>query len=766
MFRQLGSFGLQLKDDSGFDNHGAIVGSTSKSAGHIDGLDAMNTNGTTDYARIPNTGWINTAGGTVTPLPGSPSVTSMPAMTSMSISLWSRPRSVSLTSGNRPRILAHKVDARSGSTPIRGWSIWVVQDGTVWFAYRHSASQTYAINFSNKMNRLDDWYDLDFTLSNIGGSTIPKIYVNGQVSVASVVTNIPPQFPNTASGALDLFIAGTDEGSGIARVQGATGDFRIWRDKLLTQAEVTAKWSNKYSISDIENVARVGASYIAVEAVEGPGNPGEEPNPPPDPLLAASFSALAFMPESYTIDELNTGAPGGMGISGGGVGTGVDPAIPSQLLDSFNNPISYYTLTTLNQVSPNLKWKLITLPGTGGYVRTESYTHPGEQGPANVLRMRSGTGSPTIVFNTAKFAEFYARFTLRTISKVVAGDLNTAHIIFSYVDSSNYYYLVLKPSNLEVRKVIAGVDTTVATGPTRSNVFQTGSIHTIEMWLKQDGVIIDIIADNDAANSRLTVTAATGAIPDVVVSAVAPMAIRAQSSEIQIDDFLVRPLLSDGFENGSPWTLISANTVTRNGKWKMEVAPGTGGQCRSTTTGGGTFNHILDLRHGTASPILISQTTFTNLLMEWEHKTNSQTTVAQNNRLWIIFSWLNASNYYYFVTYPTGWQIRRVISGVDELRVSSTSNGLADATTFSAGHYKILVTNSGLDFELRKGVGTGEALLYKEEGGVIKTPAAGGTNVETVASDDDDGVLAGPGKVGFKAMNCDADVAFIDVSAS
>lgn len=760
MNRSVGADGQVLKDDSGFENHGQIFGSTSRTAGHVEGLDAITANGVTDYAKIPDDGVLNTLGGT-TKMGGPVGPGTVSAMTSMSITFWHKPVDISL-SGGKPRIIACKVDQCLPTQPqLQGWSCWIEPDGTVWVSFK-KGNVVRAKSFTRRITQLGIYYFIAIVMTSLGGSNpTVRLFVNAVESTEPTSSTKNPYF-GTVDGGLALFINGTDEGNSIGRVNGATGDFRLWWNRDLFNTELQNQYENKYTIADIDNVARAGDAYVAVEGTEGGGNPGDPPGNPPDPLVNYSYSALSHSPDSHSIDEANAATPGGMGIAGGTAGSRADPAIPAQFFDSFKP--AYWALTSLNQVSPDSKWKLANLPGTGGFVRTESYTHPGEQSASNTMRIKFGTATPVVQTNAAKFGEFYARYTIRTITRSDSNEYSAGQFLFKYIDNLNFAYLVLRPSNVEIRKVVAGVETLVGTGPTRANVFQPGSIHTVEMWLREDGQFIEVVVDNDAAATKLTVGSQTpGAVAvDPVLSAVAAMAFRASNSDIMVDDLLVRPLLSDGFENGSPWSLTTVNSISPAGRWKLEVAQGTGGQCRTLTTGGGTSNNILDIRHGTASPILLSQTTFTNLLMEWEYKTDSQLVVAQNNRLHTIFKWKDSSNYYYFVAHPSGWQIRRVIAGgVDEIRVTSNANGLADAASFTTGHYKLLVTNAGKDIELSK-AGT---VLYREEWGIIKVAATGGSNTETV-SEDDGGVLAGAGKVGFRATQCDAAVAWISVFPS
>jgi len=755
MCKEYGSTGTFIKDDSGFGHNARVFGSGSKSAGPASGLDMINLNGASDFIRCSDSGYLNTAGGSIPATPGGP--TTLSAMTALSFEFWIRPKAISLTANNRRRIFMCKSDQRSGIQTTRGYTCWVESDGTLWVSYRHNNNTVYSTSYGRIIARLDDLYFIVGTISGIGGATTIKIYVNGVVSTASTVTNKTPEFSAVESSGLDLFWGGTDEAGNTAKIQGSIGDMRIWRNKALTQTEVTNQWNNKYTIAAITDVARAGACYVAVEETPGTGGPGDPPGQPPGASIIYSFSAIGYALEEFTIDEANAAAPGGMGIVGGT--NGVDALIPSQFLDAFN-PTTHYSLTTLNQLSPNSKWKLSALPGTNGYVRTESYQHPGEQQPTNILRMMHGTAAPIITTNATKFAEFYARYVVRTLSQTASGEYNTLHFLFKYVDASNYAYVVLRPSNIEIRKVVSGVETLVGTGPTRANVFQVESIHTIEMWCYDDGQYIEVVADSDAAGSKLTIGShSPGAIAvDSVLGSVSAMGIRANNSEIELDGVLVRPLLSDGFESGSPWSLTTVNSTSPNAKWKLEVAQGSGGFCRTNTTGGGTYNNILDIRHGTASPILLSQTTFTNLMMEWEGRVDSQLVVAQNNRLQIIFKWLNSTNYYYFVVHPSGWEVRRVLAGTDTIRVSSNANGTSDT---SIGRYKILATNSGADFEVWKST----TLLYKEEFGKIRQSATGGSNVDPV-NDDDNGLLAGAGKVGFRSVQSDCAVLWVSVFAS
>lgn len=276
------------KDDSGFGNIAPIFsGSPTPAAGPVTGMPSLQFNGIDDCLHIPDAPTINMTG-TLT--------------YGITVSFNVNPTAVT-TSGNRPRIIACKVDD-SITNPSYAWSIWVEPDSTLYFHVRYAgilktAAKTFAFPSLNR------WYRVFCTFDRQANNT-PQIYINAVASTDTVSTYVGSMRLSTSS--KSLFI-GSNDISGESFFSGFISDFRYWREKVVNQTEISSIQANSYSISPITNVGRVGVgNFLPTDdqtAPPPPGTPPPIPPPPPPPppptpgVTLKSFSNTSYTTESY-----------------------------------------------------------------------------------------------------------------------------------------------------------------------------------------------------------------------------------------------------------------------------------------------------------------------------------------------------------------------------------------------------------------------------------------------------------------------------------
>lgn len=691
--------GQTIVDSSGFDNHGVMSEApASMQSGHASSMGALFYDGVDTKYTVGDNPNINAV------------VNSAPGFT---ICMWIKPNSVGLH-GGQTRVIACKVDD-DPSLQNNGWSIFLQTNGTVVFSVKkdgiiHTTTNTGAISILGTR-----WY---FVVCSYDTTTnTPNIYVDGVHANENITASIAPRFPTSPAGGLTLYIGGTNA-SGHSYFHGGISDFRFWKNRLLTSVEIAFQFSNKYTITNINHVALINVAQTETDG----GTP-----PPPTETSLFSYSPLSFTSDSYTIDRA-TGQGGAYG------------SIPAQLYDDFRD--ATYTLTTAGEDSPNQKWTLTTVPGTGGYVRTEDYTGTGEV-QNRVLRMRTGSttdSNPVVSTNTAVFDDVYIRATIRTIVQTVTSNVfNRAQIIFKHVNATNFWYVALTANQTHIVRVNSATPTIVASSTPTTNIFPLGQKRNVEIWVEEGGNRITVSVDGiTTAGSPSYVTTYSGGVPvDSSITASAPVSLRTDNSEGTFDNVLIRPLFGSGFQENL-WNITSGTSP--DGKWSVQTAPGTGGVIRTFDFGStGSAARALNLERGTANPILLSVPAWKNCRVYASCRTISQDTVSTNNRAQLIFKWLDSSNYYYVLVHPSGWAVRRVIEGVDEL-VSSGSTAHADNTYHKI---EVWIYNGGRDLEVWTAVNLGTLVKRYEE-----------HNNES--GQDDDGVLAGSGNIGFRAVSCHA----------
>jgi len=727
--------GGTVKDWSGKENIGTVIGSPQKQDGHVAHMNAMAFGGiNNDFIRIPHK---------------VPDTLIANLTTGFSMGLWVKPNVIGLH-GGKPRVIACKIDDTFAAQE-RGWSLWVEPpSGTLYFAVK-TGGTVFVRKATNALGIMNQWYFITAGFNVASGGSIPALTVNGAAYTTDTQTlnDKTPWFTTSATINLDTVLGGTGE-PGASAWSGSIGDFRYFYEKIYTNGEALIQFTNKYTISDINHIALAGIATTAFEVIgENPPQPGEEPPPPPaptDPNLSASFSPVSFSSTSFTVSS----APYQPGEGGGG--GDVEPTIPDQFLDDFAS-VPKYTLTTLNQVSSDSKWKLSNSPpGAGGYVRTEDYTAPGDSIARSVMRMKSGGSAsthPLITLNSARFYDISFRCLLRTVSQTTVGATNAPWIVFKYVDANNYYYVVLMTTGVQLSKVVGGTTTVIATqsNPGGNVLFPIGSLHDVKVDSMADGTIIRISVDDHQSAAAILFQEPTYTPQDSVITSLTTAGLRAVNSDIVADSVLIRPIVGDTFQADAPYVINTNGNKSPNNKWEtITRAGGTGGTIRtfdqfSAASGG----RVLNLNSGTGAgaspaPLVLSTAEWAGVDMRVQHTTISQHVVAEANRAEIIFKYKDANNYYWFQYVPTAFKIKRKIGGVEETLVTNTLDPYPDNQPYPYWGMRILAYNSGKDVQVFSNYGLDYEEHSKSDGWYT----------------DDNGVLSGLGRVGFRAPNCNA----------
>jgi len=723
--------GDRVKDYSGFENHGSVIeGSPGRGTGHADYASSIIHNGLNITWKVPDsdsTGMLGLGVG-------------------FYISGWIYPTDFSLH-GGQPRVIQCKVDD-DPDVRERGYSIWITPNGTLFFAVRY-AGVSFARSASQAL-RLNTWNHFGCGFS-IAGSVIPPLIVNTQsfTNDAQVNNVVHPIFPPASSAhGLDT-LYGSNMVSGSGHFAGRMSDMRMWRDKVLTTSDMSNWYTNKYTIAPISHVAMLGVANMAYSAPPGtpppspvppppPGSPPAPPPPPPGlpppappPMSIYSFTPVSFSPRSFTVNKNTTGtdAPGG----GGGSST----LIPDQFIESFDTT---YTLSSVDQVSPDLKWKVATAAGgtgtTAGFIRVEDHTFASGN-VRRVLRMRRGASpGPTIATNQWKFSDLWMRATVWTRQQLVTGDNNYARMIFKYVSENEHYSVLVRPTGVRLLKT-SGSETGQATlaeesNPTGEIRYPIGSGHHVVVETAFDCARIIVYVDGDVKISY----SVNEPIDTNIAPALTSVALRASGSEIIVDDILIRPVFSDGFE-GLAWTVTTVGQKSNNGRWELMTAPAGNGRVGSANLGTSQFK-ALQVNSGSTGgatvPLLLSTVSFKSLAVTWAFWVASHDTSNVENRGHFIVKWKDASNYYAVVVYPGGWRIKRVLNGTTTTQAEGTGS-YADSTWHNAIFY---IQNDG------------QTIHFYIAGNLVYSSDAREGNVTGMGTNDN-GLLAGAGRIGFRS---------------
>ena len=251
-----------LIDNSGFQNHATIIGSPATQTGPVQDMPAWQFQ-IEDQLVIPNN-------------PDN-SNNSQDAVEGFGVQFRIFWIAVNLHN-NVPRIIACKTDD-SGTAKQYGWSIWLEPNGTLYFHVR-VAGVKYTTSKTNAFTSLNKWYNVSCQFDK--PTHTPKIYINAIFSGEGVSNYVHPNIILPSN--LNMYISGYDVANA-GRLEVLMADFRYWKNKILTLAELEDLEINGYSISDIKHVARIGTwSLPANEAYDlGPDNPPPIGSPPPTP---------------------------------------------------------------------------------------------------------------------------------------------------------------------------------------------------------------------------------------------------------------------------------------------------------------------------------------------------------------------------------------------------------------------------------------------------------------------------------------------------
>lgn len=719
-FLKFAGAGDVIKDYSGFRNHGSVAeGSPSRGLGHADYSSSVVFNGSNTTLRIPHRDSVSILG----------------LSEGFTITGWINPTNLDLH-GGEPRVIVSKIDD-DPTRPERGYSVWLMPNGTLFFAVMFAG-----VSFARAATAaiIPNSWSLFQCSFQIAGSVVPPLIVNSQTYTNDTQISdgsITPYFaPSESTAGLDM-LWGSTLAVGKAHFAGRMSDMRFWRNRLITSTEHSNLFVNKYTISNVQHPALVGVANLAYGA--GGGGGGGIPPPAPPPVSVYSFSPVSFSAKSFKVNKNETGtdAPGG----GGGT---TFPLIPDQFVDTFDTT---YTLATLDQVSPDLKWKLTIVPGgtgTGaGFVSVEDYTYPGTA-ETRLLRMKRGASpGPTVVANQYQFQDVWMRCRVRTVSQLATGDNNYARLMFKYVGQNDHYSVLVRPTGVRLLKTEGSETNQVVlaeqANPSGNILHPLGTNRFITVETRNDGNGIAVYADG-----QLVINYTTGTPQDTIIQAMTPVALRASGCEATFDDVLVRPVFGDSFQ-GLTYTLSTVGSKSLNQRWEL-VTAGAGNAVIRTYDDGVFANggRVLNINTGSTGdatmPVVLSAVSYKSLSSSLQMATKSQYTTAENNNAYYIFKWKDANNYYAFIYHTTGWKIIRRLAGVEMTVASDTGksyplNAFRNIQLAVSDEAKyVLVTISGQK-------------VYEE---TANTPA-----VERI-SDGDGGLLAGVGRIGFTALRCNA----------
>jgi len=671
-YRFLQFSGADVKDYSGFNNNGNVFqGNPARSTAHTDYQGSCAFNGQNTTLSIPHSDTLSLVGLNV----------------GFYVSAWVYPTALELH-GGKPRVIACKVDD-DPENPGRGWALWVTPNGTLTFSVLMGGN-AYSRAATGALSRVNRWYLVGAGFSAAGNAVQPLV-VNTQsyTSDAQINNTVRPILPTAETDVnLDLLIGSSGDGTS-SYFAGRIADFRWWRNRIITTTEHSNYYTNKHSVSPIDHVAMVGVATLAYETGGGTGG---TPPPAPTPISKYSFSPISFSPRSFTVNQNETGenAPGG--------GGGSSPLIPGQFIDTFQDQT--YTLSSLNQVSPNLKWKLVILPGgsgtTAGFARVEDYTHPGLTAQ-RLLRMKRGASpGPTVESNQYKFQDVWMRCRVRTISQLAAGDNNYARMMFKYVGENDNYSVLVRPTGVRLLKTEGSATTQVVlaeqSNPSGEVLHPVGVSRLVTVQTQRDGGLIYVSVDGTNV-----ITYNRPNPDDNIITALAPVALRASGSEATFDDVLVRPIFGDAFQ-GLIYTLTSVGQKSINNRWELITAPAGSGSV-------GTFDsfdynqggRVLRINSGSTGgatvPLVLSTVSYKSVFMSCMMANVARHVVDNFNGGYLIVKWKDANNYYALTHYPTGWSLIRRLNGVtttvaDETGLNYSENTWRQMSFYSANEAK------------------------------------------------------------------------------
>lgn len=245
--------GITLRDLSLFDNE--IIVNDNKRPEHLCLVDASGL----------DTGYLGTYGGVAScpcwylkGLLDSAMVTDAPrlqvkaATTGISLTAWVKVADFSQSQGTNRRIMAKKDDADNA------YALFVTPTNKAVFAVKFATTE-YKVETPATLQE-DTWYFIAATFDT--ASPTAKIYLNGTVSTTPFTGSVTYPFVNTN---LHLFTNNYDYHIGdYGAFNGWVRDIRMWKEKVLTQQEITNFNINHNTISNIPLGSVMIAGFVFV----------------------------------------------------------------------------------------------------------------------------------------------------------------------------------------------------------------------------------------------------------------------------------------------------------------------------------------------------------------------------------------------------------------------------------------------------------------------------------------------------------------------
>ena len=160
--------------------------------------------------------------------------------TGISLTAWVKVTDFSQYLGLNRRIMSKTDDANNS------YCLFVGNNNSACFAVKFAGVE-YKVTSPATLTT-DTWYFIAATF-NSAGTPAAKIYVNGTVSTTSLGTTI--SYISTADTNLNLFCNSGDADELFGPFAGYVRDIRLYREKVLTQQEVTNFNTNRNTISNI-----------------------------------------------------------------------------------------------------------------------------------------------------------------------------------------------------------------------------------------------------------------------------------------------------------------------------------------------------------------------------------------------------------------------------------------------------------------------------------------------------------------------------------
>ncbi len=256
--------GLNLIDSSRFDNIITVNNNRHLCLGDSGGLDLGYLGKKNGVNSVP--AWILNGINESAQVDDDTRLQIKSTVTGFSITAWIKPASFTTHNSIERRIVAKTDDANNA------YALFVTPTNKAAVAFKHADGTQFKVETPASLVA-NTWYFIAATFKS-SATKEAKIYLNGTVSTTAYSPTVTyPDSASFPSTKLQLF------GNGIAQLQdpvltdlplsqtrGDTGDFhgqirdvRIWREKILSQTEITQFNTNRVSISNLA----LGESHIA-----------------------------------------------------------------------------------------------------------------------------------------------------------------------------------------------------------------------------------------------------------------------------------------------------------------------------------------------------------------------------------------------------------------------------------------------------------------------------------------------------------------------